>query len=87
MVVQLHVPRDVKDSKKGLYKYIGDKRKTRENVGPLLNEMWDLITQDIKKAEVLNLASQECQVPDTRGEGWSKEDVPLFWKRVRLRNT
>lgn len=50
------------DSKEGFSEYIGDKRKTRENIGPLLNEVWDLITQDMKKAEVLNLASQECQV-------------------------
>ncbi|GAB0209103.1 mitochondrial enolase superfamily member 1 [Grus japonensis] len=43
--------RDVKDNKKGFYKYIGDKRKTRENVGLLLNEMGNLVTQDMEKAE------------------------------------
>lgn len=34
--------------KKGFCKYIGDKNKTRENVGPLLNEMGDLVMKDRK---------------------------------------
>jgi len=40
--------------------------------------MEDLVTQDMKNAEVLNVASKECQVLGTRGKGWSKEDVPLL---------
>ena len=39
--MELNLARDVKDNKKCFYKYIGDKRKTRENVGPLMNEMGD----------------------------------------------
>lgn len=31
-----------------LYTYIGDKRKTRENLCPLQNEMGDLFTQDME---------------------------------------
>ena len=56
-------------------------------MGPLLNEMGDLVTQDMEKADVLNafFASaftsktglQESQVPATRGKGWIKDDVPL----------
>lgn len=36
---------------------IGDKEKTRKNVGTLLNEAGDLVTQDTEKAEVLNAFS------------------------------
>ncbi|KAK4828881.1 hypothetical protein QYF61_001439 [Mycteria americana] len=85
--MELNLARDIKDNKKGFYRNIGDKRKARENVGPLPKEMGDLVTQDMVKAEVLNafFASvftsktglQEPQVPDTRGKGWSKEDVAL----------
>ncbi|GAB0207675.1 mitochondrial enolase superfamily member 1 [Grus japonensis] len=55
--VELNLSRDVKDKKKGFHKYIEDKRKTRENVSPLLNEMGYLMTQDMEKAEVLNAFS------------------------------
>lgn len=40
--------------------------------------MGDLVTQHMKKAEVVNVAGEECQVPETRAKGWSKEDVPLL---------
>lgn len=46
-----NVVRDVKDSRRAS---IGDKRKDKENVGPLLKEMGDLITEDMEKTEVLN---------------------------------
>lgn len=57
-------------------------------MGPLLNEMGDLVTQDMQKAEVLNTlfasvfpsktSLQECQVPEMRGKAWSNDDVPLM---------
>ena len=85
--MELNLARDVKDNKKGFCKYIGDKRKTRDNVGPLLDKMGDLVTRDMEKAEVLDatFASvstgitglQESQVSETRGKAWSKEDIPL----------
>ncbi|KAK4810525.1 hypothetical protein QYF61_004488 [Mycteria americana] len=85
--MELNFARDVKGNKKGFYEYIGDKRKTRENVVPLLNEMGHLVLQDMEKAEVQNafFASvftsktglQESQAPETRGKGWNKADVPL----------
>ncbi|KAK4810486.1 hypothetical protein QYF61_004266 [Mycteria americana] len=92
--MEFNLARDVKDNKKGFYKYIGDKKKTRENVGLLLNETGDLVTQDTEKAEVLNafFASvftsktglQEYQAPETRGKAWSKEDV-LFVEEDQIR--
>ncbi|KAK4811083.1 hypothetical protein QYF61_016369 [Mycteria americana] len=50
--MELNLARDVKDNMKGFNKYIGDRRKSRENVGPLLNEMRNLVTQDMEKAEL-----------------------------------
>ena len=79
--------RDVKGNKRGFYKYVHDKRKTSENVGPLLNGARDLVTEDIEEAEVLNsfFASvftsktgfQESQATVTGGKIWSKGNVPL----------
>ena len=40
---------DVKDSRKGFFKYIGSKRKRRENAGPLLNEVGALVTEDTER--------------------------------------
>lgn len=51
--MELNLDRYVKDYKKALCKYMGDKRKTKENVGPLLNKMGDPVAEGTKKAEVL----------------------------------
>lgn len=62
--------------KQEVFKYIGEVRKTRENVGSLLNKTGDIVTQDTEKAEVLDafFASvlisktdfQESQVSESR---------------------
>ena len=52
--LEVNLARDVKDNKKSYFKYISSKRKTRNNVGPLLNEVSDLMTENIEKAELLN---------------------------------
>lgn len=85
--MEFNLTRDIKNSKKGLYKYIGYKRKTMGNVGSLLNERGNLGTQNMEKSEVLNadFASvftrqcglQESQIQEMKGKGWSKENVPL----------
>lgn len=38
---------------KNIYRYIWDKRKMKENVGPLQKEIEDLVTQYMEKAEVI----------------------------------
>ncbi|KFW64479.1 hypothetical protein AS28_12305, partial [Pygoscelis adeliae] len=53
-LIELNLARDVKGNKKSFYAYVGDKRKTRENAGPLQKEMGDLVTRDMEKAEVPN---------------------------------
>jgi len=37
--LELNVVKKVKDKKKGFFKYVSSKKKTREDVGPLLNEV------------------------------------------------
>ncbi|KFO15066.1 hypothetical protein N312_07407, partial [Balearica regulorum gibbericeps] len=52
-LLELNLVRDIKGNK-NFHRYISDKRRTRENVGPLRNETGELVTQDMEKAEVLN---------------------------------
>ncbi|KAJ7400180.1 hypothetical protein BTVI_107629 [Pitangus sulphuratus] len=52
--LELSLARDIKDNNKGFYKNISRKRKTRENVGLLLNQMGILVTEDTEKVELLN---------------------------------
>lgn len=73
----------MKGNKKGLYKYINNRRKTRENVSLPLNGEGDLMTNDTEKTKILNAAFisvftgktsiQESQAPETRGKVWSEE--------------
>ncbi|GAB0207550.1 mitochondrial enolase superfamily member 1 [Grus japonensis] len=86
--LELKLARDVKDNKKGFFKYINSKRKTRENVGPLLNEVGALVMEDTEKAELLNAffasvltakaGPQESQTLEVGNKGLQKEDLPLI---------
>ncbi|GAB0179271.1 UDP-glucose:glycoprotein glucosyltransferase 2 [Grus japonensis] len=83
-LIELNLARDVKDNKKSFYRYVSEKRRTRENVGPLRNETGDLVTQDMEKAEVLNnffasvftgkCLSHTAQV--TEGRDWENAEPP-----------
>jgi len=42
--------RDIKGNKKSFCRYISDKSKTRENMGPLQKEMQDLVNLDTEKS-------------------------------------
>ena len=53
-LLELNLVKEVKDKKKDFLKHANSKRKNRENVGPLLNEMGALATGDAEKAEILN---------------------------------
>lgn len=70
--LEMNLARDIKSNKNGFSKYKDYKRKTRENVGPLLKEMVDLVTRVIEKADVLNaftlLARQASGVLGPRDE-------------------
>lgn len=44
--LELQLARYLKDNKKGFYKYISSKRKIRDNVEVLLNQMGVLVMED-----------------------------------------
>ncbi|GAB0176409.1 mitochondrial enolase superfamily member 1 [Grus japonensis] len=83
-LIEISLARDVKDNKKSFYRYVSDKRRTRENVGPCRNETGDLVTQDMEKAEVLNdffasvftgkCLSHTAQVAE--GRDWENAEPP-----------
>jgi len=86
--LELNLARNVKDNKKGFFKYITSKRKTRDNVGLLLNEVGVLVTEDAEKAELLNVffvsvfsaktGPRESQALEVREEACRKDDPPLI---------
>lgn len=76
--MELNLTRNVKVNKKISCKYMGGKSKIWKNVSLLLNELWDLVTQDNENVKLPNafFASvftsktglQEPQVPGTEGK-------------------
>ncbi|GAB0183945.1 mitochondrial enolase superfamily member 1 [Grus japonensis] len=98
-LTEISLARDVKDNKKSFYRYVSDKRRTRENVGPLQNETGELVTQDMEKAEVLNdffasvftgkCLSHTAQVTEGKGRDWENAEPPTVGEdqvREYLRN-
>ncbi|GAB0180270.1 mitochondrial enolase superfamily member 1 [Grus japonensis] len=96
-LTEINLARDVKDNKKSFYRYVSDKRRMRENVGPLRNETGDLVTQDMEKAEILNdffasvftgkSLSHTAQVAE--GRDWENAEQPTVGEdqvREYLRN-
>ena len=85
-LIELNLARDLKGNKKSFHRYAGDKRKTRETVGPLQKETGDLVTWDMEKAEVLNdffasvftgkCSSHTAQVAEGKGRDWENEEPP-----------
>ncbi|XP_065539137.1 uncharacterized protein LOC136016210 [Lathamus discolor] len=85
--------RDDKGKKKSFDRYIGDKRKTRDNLGPLQKEMGDLVIQDMDKAEVCNsffasvftgkCSSHITQVTECNGKDLENEESPIAGDHLR----
>ena len=95
--LELNLVKELKDNKKGIFKYVDSKRKIRENMGPLLSETHALITGDSEKMEILNsfFASvfnaktrpQEFEISEVRERVWAKEGFPLVEKLRRNQHT
>ncbi|CAM4534308.1 unnamed protein product [Caretta caretta] len=87
--LELQLARDVKSNKKGFFRYVGNKKKVKESVGPLLNEGGNLVTEDVEKAKVLNaffasvftnkVSSQTTALGST---AWGGGDQPSVEKEV-----
>jgi len=97
--LELKLARNVRNNKKGFFNYISSKRKSRDNVGPLLNEARVLVMEDAEKAELphaffasvfsAKAGSQESQPTEAREEVHREDDFPLVTEdclRDRLRN-
>ncbi|CAM4662903.1 unnamed protein product [Caretta caretta] len=87
--LELQLPRDVKSNKKGFFRYVNNKKKVKESVGPLLNEGGNLVTEDVEKANVLSaffasvftnkVSSQTTALGST---AWGGGDQPSVEKEV-----
>ncbi|PKU27671.1 hypothetical protein llap_22025 [Limosa lapponica baueri] len=90
--IELNLARDIEGNKKNFYRYVSDKRKTRENVGPLRKETGNLVTQDMDKAEVLNDffalvftgkgSNHISQVAEGKSRDWENEVLPAVGDQV-----
>ncbi|GAB0203586.1 mitochondrial enolase superfamily member 1 [Grus japonensis] len=96
-LIEISLAREVKDNKKSFYRYVSDKRRMRENMGPLRNETGDLVTQDMEKAEVLSdffasVFTGKCLSHTawvTEGRDWENAEPPTVGEdqvREYLRN-
>ncbi|GAB0204449.1 hypothetical protein GRJ2_002910500 [Grus japonensis] len=54
--LELKLARDVKNYKKGFFRYVNNKQKEKENVGLLLNRRGEIVSKNAEKAEVLNIS-------------------------------
>jgi len=93
--LEINLARDVKDNKKIFFEYISSKQNTKENMGPLLNEVGVLVMEDAEKAELLNAffasvfsaktVPQASLSLEAREEAWRKKD-PFLVEEDRVRD-
>ncbi|PKU48494.1 rna-directed dna polymerase from mobile element jockey-like [Limosa lapponica baueri] len=91
--VELNLARDTKDNKKNFYRYVSDKGKAREDVGPLRKEAGDLVTQDMGKAELPNDffasvftgngSNHTTRVMEGKNRGYENEEPPTVGDQVQ----
>ncbi|CAM4497687.1 unnamed protein product [Lepidochelys kempii] len=87
--LELQLARDVKSNKKGFFRYVSNKKKIKESLGPLLNEGGNLVTEDVEKANVLNaffasaFTNKGSSQPTALGStAWGGGDQPSVEKEV-----
>lgn len=54
MQIKLCLVRDVKNKKKGFYRYTGQNKQAKESSPPLMTEKREWATTDMERTEVLN---------------------------------
>jgi len=81
--LELKLTRDVKNNKKGFFNYISSKRKARDNVGPLLNEVGVLVTgcREGRATECLLCFSLSVPRQALRNPRPWREDKKVPWSR------
>ncbi|CAM4636979.1 unnamed protein product [Lepidochelys kempii] len=87
--LELQLARDVKSTKKGFFRYVSNKKKVKESVGPLLNEGGNLVTGDVEKANGLSaffasVFTNEVSTQTTAlsSTAWGGGDQPSVKKEV-----
>ncbi|KAG6932917.1 hypothetical protein G0U57_020385, partial [Chelydra serpentina] len=87
--LELQLAGDVRSNKKGFFRYVSNKKKVKESVGPLLNEGGNLVTEDVEKASVLNAFfvsvftdKVSSQTAALRSTVWGGGDQPSVEKEV-----
>jgi len=61
--MELNLERNVKNNKKGFYRYTGQKRQAKESVLPLINEKGDLASTKIEKFLLQSLLAVRLTMP------------------------
>lgn len=84
--LEFHLLKDLMCNKNSFCRYNSSKRKTKKNVGLLLNETDNMVTKTTENTEVPNLkispywqtCLQQFFVSETHGQVWSKEGSLLL---------
>ncbi|CAM5088463.1 unnamed protein product [Eretmochelys imbricata] len=87
--LELQLARVVKSNKKGFFRYVSNKKKVKESVGPLLNEGGNLVTKDVEKANVLSaffacvfMNKVSSRIAALGSTAWGGGDQPSVEKEV-----
>lgn len=88
-LLELNLANKVKDNKKSFFEYVTNKRKTRETVSPLQNELSALVTGDDEKTEILKaffasvLTTKTAPQESQRKRVWGMGGFPTVKEMVR----
>ena len=71
--LKLKLARDIKNYKKGFFRYVSNKQTWKENIGLLLNRRGDVITNNAEKAEVLNTFFTSVFISTVGPQAWGQK--------------